>query len=580
MSTSKGSESADSMDEDTSQVPHARRSKFEDPYCRGLPINSGCLQEEVFVDHEKKPSESLFVFDEKVCRELMVKYCVHAEIPFLKFEDPHLQPWIDSMQPAFQIKGCHTIRDDAVKMYKGMKKDIEVELQNLDSRICLTSDMWTSSQDLGYMCITAHYINAEFNYKKKTISFAEVKYPHTGYVIEEEIVRCLTEWGIRGKLFTLTLDNASNNTNACEELIKYHKHELLLEGQHLHVRCCGHILNILVQDGMKIIHEAIDMIRELMKYIDSSPSRLQDFNTIASGMGLRAKKGIFVDTPTRWNSTWKMLVEALTYKSVLTSYANRKMIDSPSEEEWEKAKAICEFLKAFEELTLIVSAHRKPTSHKFLLVVLSIRHALKDPGWQTSDVLKELAAVMQTKLDKYWDPEEKENADPNRRRKSKGIEFNHALVIATFLDPRRKEDYLDFFYCKLSTDGEQITKQVEIALEWVRKYVKEYELLAATSTAHSTPSSQGNTIIGSPVAGKRKLEEEFAQHKSRRRSRVHKSELDAYLEEASEKVGDDFDVLGWWKRHGEKFPILASMARDFLAIPLSTVASESAFSCG
>ena len=102
------------------------------------------MQEEVPIDHEKKPSEGPLVFDEKFSRELMVKFCIHAEIPFLKFEDPHLQPWIDSLQPAFQIKGRHTIRDDALKMYKGMKKDIEVELQNLDSRICLTSDMWTS----------------------------------------------------------------------------------------------------------------------------------------------------------------------------------------------------------------------------------------------------------------------------------------------------------------------------------------------------------------------------------------------------------------------------------------------------
>uniref|UniRef100_A0ACD5XNA2 Uncharacterized protein n=1 Tax=Avena sativa TaxID=4498 RepID=A0ACD5XNA2_AVESA len=86
--------------------------------------------------------------------------------------------------------------------------------------------------------------------------------------------------------------------------------------------------------------------------------------------------------------------------------------------------------------------------------------------------------------------------------------------------------------------------------------------------------------FGSPIAGKRKLEEEFAQHKSRRRSRVHKSELDIYLEEACEEDTCDFDVLGWWKRRAEKFPILSSMARDFLAIPLSTVASESAFSCG
>jgi hypothetical protein len=72
--------------------------------------------------------------------------------------------------------------------------------------------------------------------------------------------------------------------------------------------------------------------------------------------------------------------------------------------------------------------------------VLCIRHALKDLGWQTHDVLKELAVVMQTKLDKYWDPEDKENEESNRRRKSKEIELNVALVIATFLDPRRKQD--------------------------------------------------------------------------------------------------------------------------------------------
>jgi len=48
-----------------------------------------------------------------------------------------------------------------------------------------------------------------------------------------------------------------------------------------------------------------------------------------------------------------------------------------SEEEWIKPQAICEFLKVFEELTLIVSSHTKPTTHKFLPLVLCILHALK-----------------------------------------------------------------------------------------------------------------------------------------------------------------------------------------------------------
>jgi len=44
------------------------------------------------------------------------------------------------------------------------------------------------------------------------------------------------------------------------------------------------------------------------------------------------------------------------------------------------------------------------------------------------------------------------------------------------------------------------------------------------------------------------------------------------------REGEEFDVLRWWKRNQDQYPILAKMARDFLAIPLSTVASESIFS--
>ncbi|XP_019163642.1 PREDICTED: zinc finger BED domain-containing protein RICESLEEPER 2-like [Ipomoea nil] len=40
----------------------------------------------------------------------------------------------------------------------------------------------------------------------------------------------------------------------------------------------------------------------------------------------------------------------------------------------------------------------------------------------------------------------------------------------------------------------------------------------------------------------------------------------------------DFDILRWWKLNSERFPTLSKMARDVLAVPISTVVSESAFS--
>ena len=59
------------------------------------------------------------------------------------------------------------------------------------------------------------------------------------------------------------------------------------------------------------------------------------------------------------------------------------------------------------------------------------------------------------------------------------------------------------------------------------------------------------------------------------------SKLDRYLNEAVENDDiEDFDILGWWKVNSPIFPILSQMAYDVLAIPISTVASKSAFSTG
>ncbi|VAI32220.1 hypothetical protein VPH35_090105 [Triticum aestivum] len=112
----------------------------------------------------------------------------------------------------------------------------------------------------------------------------------------------------------------------------------------------------------------------------------------------------------------------------------------------------------------------------------------------------------------------------------------------------------------------------------MRSYYEKYEE-ARRTTEHSV-SRQVSANIGSPVLGKRRLEEEFAQYKSRRRSYMQpKYELDMYLEENFDSSGGSFDILIWWKTHAEKYPVLSTVAHDFLVIPLSTVSSESAFSC-
>ena len=48
--------------------------------------------------------------------------------------------------------------------------------------------------------------------------------------------------------------------------------------------------------------------------------------------------------------------------------------------------------------------------------------------------------------------------------------------------------------------------------------------------------------------------------------------MDTYLEDlrVTVRLGENFNVLAWWKKNSDEYPILSLMARDFLAIPVST----------
>ena len=50
------------------------------------------------------------------------------------------------------------------------------------------------------------------------------------------------------------------------------------------------------------------------------------------------------------------------------------------------------------------------------------------------------------------------------------------------------------------------------------------------------------------------------------------SQLDMYLDEGC-SVGNDLDVLEYWKLHKHRFPKLAIMVCDILSIPITTVAT-------
>ena len=51
----------------------------------------------------------------------------------------------------------------------------------------------------------------------------------------------------------------------------------MLNGDFMHVRCCAHIMNLIVNEGLKKLDDNIISIRNAMKYVRSSIARLKAF---------------------------------------------------------------------------------------------------------------------------------------------------------------------------------------------------------------------------------------------------------------------------------------------------------------
>ena len=89
---------------------------------------------------------------------------------------------------------------------------------------------------------------------------------------------CLLKWGI-DRLFTNTTDNASSNEVAIDYVKKKTKERdsSILGGEFMHMRCCAHILNLIVQNGLKSIHESIAKVQNAVRYVRASLARFEKF---------------------------------------------------------------------------------------------------------------------------------------------------------------------------------------------------------------------------------------------------------------------------------------------------------------
>ncbi|XP_055826363.1 zinc finger BED domain-containing protein RICESLEEPER 1-like [Solanum dulcamara] len=264
-------------------------------------------------------------FDQEECRKALCRMVIVDKLPFSFVKKEDFKEFMKMVQPHFWIPSHSTVTRDCFNLFNEEKQKLRRYFIETKQRICITADIWTSIQRINYICITAYWIDSDWNMRKKILNFCLI-ISHKGEDMANGISRCLCEWGII-KIFTVTVDNASSNDVTVKELSKQltKMGTNLMNSNHLHVRCMAHIMNLIVQDGLKECSLSIKRVRHAVRYVRQSPARLKRFQKSCDDEQLSCKKSLCLDVPTRWNSTYLMLSRAVEFENAFSNYASREI---------------------------------------------------------------------------------------------------------------------------------------------------------------------------------------------------------------------------------------------------------------
>ena len=171
--------------------------------------------------------------------------CARDLRPISIVEGEGFRAFCSELNPGYQVPCAKTIFNHLYQMYENEKENMTQILK--EQSVALTCDHWTSLAMEGFLTLTAHFIDNDFDYHNYVLATREVNERHTGVNTANEILNLVSEFGIKKeKVAGIVTDNASNMV-VCGE-------ELGLE----HFRCFGHTLQLSINGAFdkdkQIVH--------------------------------------------------------------------------------------------------------------------------------------------------------------------------------------------------------------------------------------------------------------------------------------------------------------------------------------
>lgn len=483
-----------------------------------------------------------------------------------------------------------------------MKLQIELQAHVAKGgRLSLTTDAWSAMNGAEHTAITVHWINNEWVHRHCVLDIVHLKEPiHSGEYLAEQLQAVTDDFGITHGVFTVTRDNASNNTamlaefeiGACTSVVSIQQpwSFTVKEGD---VRCMAHIINLAVQAALTMLKavpsEQTESYRleQGLAYTRGFVSNREEVATVliklrrhiyvfrnrrawkdalkvqASTMGIQVVS-MSLDMPVRWNSTYHMLENALKLEQPINALCASQTMDLSMRNiiitsiEWQVLHGLRAFFKIFVKPAEQVQADSYPTLNVCIPHYLRLLNKLKamQNAPLTIATISAACEAAYNKLDTYY------NLATNQGS-------SHSS-IATICDPRFNLSIYEFYMPDSIDAIKRDRARAQFAACYNRYKDRENDIQVAAIEATIATEIEQPAIL-------RELDSDDEMYQHRGPS-IEEVEWRRWFKENG--VDRNTNILKYWQAKQYQYPVISRIARDYLAIPASSAASERIFSVG
>jgi hypothetical protein len=451
------------------------------------------------------------------------------------------------------------------------EKYVQVISKRFTSRLSLCMDVWTGPNRMSFLGISFTYLDDDFVIQRGLLDMVKMRQNYSGEYIAGLFQGVMDLYGIKKNMIAGITKNNTSNWGTCSDFLVSKGYD-----RHIFHGCFLNVLNLACQAAIKVYdpsRKKKTVRTKLVRVDDFSGSEdsqdepdedyendeyakeIQEVENRSNVISKARKLAVFIshndlyremfaecqrrcqldttllvkDLKVRWNTTAEMIKCLIKNEQAFTLLPEMDpTVPWPilNDEEWVQLKELCPLLALFEDLTL---------------------HYSKTPNCRMSDACLDFEELLVEIKSNFL---EKKEAMPERLWYAANSAYTKLMkycmkigsvhyALATVLDPRYKlAAYV------ITQDPVALKETAKVAIELAFKdYSLKYGQRTTDADFDQRPLKKGRYV------DEMNLEIE---------------ELDLYLQEP--RIRRNVDPLDYWRVNKERFPILAKIARDFLAL--------------